>query len=64
MAVFFNPKSLAKRLTDEARVLREEAELLPPGVLRDAVIRKAGLANNTAAHLSEWANSPGLQPPR
>lgn len=63
MAVFFNPKSLAKRLTDEARVLREEAELLPPGVLRDAVIRKAVLAN-TAAHLSEWANSPGLQPPK
>jgi hypothetical protein len=63
MKFFNSPESLAERLTDEARMLREEAELLPPGVLRDAVIRKAGLTY-TAAHLNESANSAGLQPPK
>lgn len=63
MAFVYTPKSLAERLADEARKLREEAELLPPGAVRDAVIRKAGLAY-TAAHLTEWANSSGLQPPK
>ena len=33
--------SLEERLADEAKRLREEAELLPPGAVRDAVLRKA-----------------------
>jgi hypothetical protein len=42
--------------------LREEAKLLPPGAVRDATIRAARQAD-TAAHLNEWANSPGLRSP-
>jgi hypothetical protein len=44
-------------------MLREEAKLLPSGAVRDATIRAARQAD-TAAHLDDWVNSPGLQPPR
>jgi hypothetical protein len=43
--------------------LREEAKLLAPGAVRDAMLRKAQQAE-TGAHVSEWLRSPGLQPPR
>ena len=62
MASFEHPKQLAKPLANKAKELREEAKLLPPGAVRDATIRAARQAN-TAAHLAEWVNSPGLQPP-
>jgi hypothetical protein len=62
MASFDKPKSLTERLADEAKLLREEAKLLPPGVVRDATIRAARQAI-VALHLDNWANSPGLQPP-
>ena len=52
-----------ERLADEAKRLREEAKLLPPGAVRDAVLMKARQAE-TGSHLSEWARSLGLQPPR
>lgn len=54
--------SLEERLAEEARRLREEAELLPHGPVRDAALRKARQAE-TGSHLSEWLRSPGLQPP-
>jgi hypothetical protein len=56
-------KSLEERLADEAKRLREEARLLAPGAVRDAMLRKARQAE-TGAHVSEWLRSPGLQPPR
>jgi len=59
---FRQTKSLEERLADEAARLREQAELLPPGQLRDEVLRKARQAE-TGAHMSEWLTSPGLQPP-
>jgi hypothetical protein len=62
MASFDKPKSLTERLADEAKLLREEAKLLPPGVVRDATIRAARQAT-VALHLDNWSNSPGLQPP-
>ena len=40
----------------------DQAAKLPPGPERDALIRKARQAD-TASHLDDWANSPGLQPP-
>ena len=55
--------SLEERLAEEAKRLREEAELLPPGAVRDAVLRKARRAE-TGTHVSEWLRSPGLQVPR
>jgi hypothetical protein len=59
---FSQPQSPKERLADEARMLREEAKLLPPGSVRDAAIRAARQAD-IGAHMSEWLNSPGLQPP-
>jgi hypothetical protein len=54
--------SLEERLAEEARCLREEAELLPHGPARDDAIRRARQAE-TGSHMSEWLRSPGLQPP-
>jgi hypothetical protein len=59
---FKQTQPLELRLAEEAISLREQAKLLPPGVTRDAVIRKARQAE-TGAHMSEWLRSPGLQPP-
>jgi hypothetical protein len=60
---FKQTQSLEERLANEAKRLHEEAELLPPGDLRDAVEREARQAE-TGSHISEWLRSPGLQPPR
>ena len=54
--------SLEERLAEEARRLREEAELLPHGPVREAALRKARQAE-TGSHMSEWLTSPGLKPP-
>ena len=54
---------LEERLAEEAKRLRKEAKLLPPGAVRDAVLRKASQAE-TGSHVSEWLTSPGLQPPK
>lgn len=53
---------LDKRLSQEAERLRREARNMPPGVEREQVVRKARQAE-TAAHMSEWLNSPGLKAP-
>jgi hypothetical protein len=45
--------SLEERLSEEANRLRAEAKLLPPGVRRDEMIRKARQAE-IASHLNEW----------
>lgn len=47
---------------DEARRCEAEASRLPPGSERDALLKRARQAN-TAAHISNWAESPGLKPP-
>ena len=54
---------LDKRLSDVAERLRQEAKDTPPGFEREALIRRARQAE-TAAHIAEWLNSPGLQPPK
>ena len=55
--------SLVERLAEEARNLREQANLLPPGPHREDLLRKAR-QDEAASHMSEWLNSAGLQPPR
>jgi hypothetical protein len=55
--------SLRDRLARFAKETRETAELLPPGPLRDELLRKADQAD-TAAHLDDWVNPRGLQPPK
>lgn len=51
------------RLTTFAKRARDKADKLAPGVERDDLLRRAGRAD-TASHLDEWANSPGLRPPK
>ncbi|MET4719280.1 hypothetical protein ABIF63_003386 [Bradyrhizobium japonicum] len=60
---FKQTQVLEERLAAEAAKLRDQAQLLPPGQFRDEVLKKARQAE-TGAHMSEWLNSPGLQPPR
>jgi hypothetical protein len=55
--------SLDERLAEQARHLRDQAKKLRPGGQRDDLIRKARQAE-TAASMSAWLSSPGLQPPK
>ena len=59
---FKQTQSLEQRLAEEAKRLRAEAKLLPPGAVRDELIRRARQAE-TGSHMSEWLRSPGLRPP-
>ncbi|SHN86011.1 hypothetical protein [Bradyrhizobium erythrophlei] len=52
-----------ERLAKWAEGIRKQACQLPPGPERDALLKKAR-QTEIAAHLDEWANSPGLQPPK
>ena len=47
----------------ETKILREQAIPLGHRPLHDAAIRAARQAD-TLDHLDDWANSPGLQPPK
>lgn len=58
---FTHDKSFQDRLTAFAQDARKRAELLE-GVERDDLLRKARQAD-TACHIDDWANSPGLRPP-
>lgn len=55
--------TLEERLATEAKQLREEARTLRPGIERERAIRKARQLD-TASHINEWLESPGLQPPK
>lgn len=49
---------LEERLIEHATRLREEAKTLPPGIVREAILRRAEQAE-TGAHMSQWLGSPG-----
>ena len=49
-----------KNFSDE---LKAKAAELRPGPERDALLKRVRQAE-TASHIDEWANSPGLQPPK
>jgi len=53
--------SFQDRLARFAQDARDEAAKFPPGIEREDMLRKARQAD-TAAHLDDWAKSPGLQP--
>jgi hypothetical protein len=42
---------------------KSEAEKLPHGKEREALVRKARQLH-TASQMNEWLSSPGLQPPK
>jgi len=55
--------SLQDRIAEWAIGIREQANRMRPGPQRDELLRKLRQAE-TAMHLQDWANSPGLQPPK
>jgi hypothetical protein len=59
---FKQSDNLKERLAEEAKRLREEARLLPPGAARENLVRKARQAE-TSSHMSEWLRSAGLRAP-
>jgi hypothetical protein len=56
-------QSFQDRLIAFAADARERAAKLRPGLEQDDLLRKARQAD-TASHLDEWVNSPGLRPPK
>jgi hypothetical protein len=60
---FKQTTSLKDRLASFAEEIRKKASELRPGPERDALLKRARLAD-TASHINDWANSPGLQPPK
>jgi hypothetical protein len=55
--------SLTDRVAAFAADTREKANRLPLGPERDALMKKIRHAD-TACHLDQWAQSPGLQSPK
>jgi hypothetical protein len=51
------------RLKTFAEDLKAKASELRPGPERDTLLKKARQAE-IASNIDEWANSPGLQPPK
>ena len=54
-------QNIEERLADEAKRLREMAGMLPPGGNRDELLEKARQVE-TALHVLQWLNSPGIVP--
>lgn len=59
---FMQTSTPEQRFADDARQLRDRAERLPPGPEREDLLREIG-HRETALHLAEWLNSPGLRSP-
>jgi hypothetical protein len=56
--------SLDKRLAEQARQIRTQAESLPQGSKeREDLMRQARQAD-TASHMNGWLTSPELRPPK
>jgi hypothetical protein len=53
-------ETLEERLAGRAKELRERAKAMPPGVEKEALLKRAKQAE-TGAHMSEWLSSSGLQ---
>jgi hypothetical protein len=60
---FKQASALKDRLASFAKEVREKASLLPHGRERDDMLKKARQAE-TASHLDDWVNSPGLRSPK
>ena len=54
---------LKDRLTAFADEARKKAQFMNAGTERDELLKKARRAD-TAAHIDDWINSPGLQSPK
>jgi hypothetical protein len=54
--------TLERRLAEEAKRLRDQANALLPGPERDIILRKLRQCE-TGLHMTEWLRSPELRPP-
>ena len=57
------PHTFEDNIAAERAKLEAELAKLKPGLQMDA-LRKKIRQLDTAAHMSEWLSSPGLQPPK
>jgi hypothetical protein len=55
---FTQEQPLEERLVEHATRLREEAKALPPGAVREAILKRAEQAE-TGAHMRQWLRLPG-----
>ena len=55
-------KKTRQELAADAAHMREQAKLLPPGRVRDELLRKAR-KTEAASQIDQWANSSEPQPP-
>lgn len=63
MSLFSNHDPIAKKWKAIADIARDEAEKLPHGKDRDALLKKARQLD-TASHINEWLSSRELRPPK
>ncbi len=56
-------QTFQERLAEQKARLEKKASQLNPGPERDDLLKKAKQID-TATHINEWLNSPGLQAPR
>lgn len=56
------PHTFEENIAAEKAKLEAQVAKLKPGPQKDALLRKISQLD-TAAHISEWLSSPGLQPP-
>lgn len=56
-------RSLDERMAEQAAKLKYRADQLPAGAERESLLKRARVAE-TGAHLVDWIQSPGLQPPK
>ena len=61
--LFKQTKPLQDRVASFSREVKAKASRLPLGKEKDNLLRRARLAD-MASQLDDWANSPGLQPPK
>ena len=56
-------QTVEEKWRQQSEAAREEAEKLPSGKQREALVRKARQLQ-TASQIEQWLSSPELQPPR
>jgi hypothetical protein len=56
------PHTFEENIAAEKAKLEAQVAEVKPGPQKDALLRKIRQLD-TAAHMSEWLSSPGLQPP-
>lgn len=55
--------AIEQKWHQQSETAKSEAQKLPPGKERDALVRKARQLE-TASQINEWLSSSGLQPPK